>query len=138
MLAPKLKTYNPEQPIGPHSFFILCKGNNSGKPLNKPCPNCFTAHCDNAEQKQYWFAICTALWMGKKFEYLLIGSVIPFIRISETRHLLDTLRNLDTAIVANIAKQLHGICQYQDQMKQQAIKIQELKIATARSMVRFL
>jgi hypothetical protein len=136
MQAPILKTYNPELPIGPHSFYILCKGNHSGRPMNKPLPNCFVAICTTADQCQYWMAICTALWIGRKFEYLLKGSVIPFIRITETRHLLASLNNLDAENVHKIAAQLHSINQYQEQMKLQALKIQELKIATALSMMK--
>jgi len=41
----KMITYRQEGVYkGPH-FFILNKGLNSGKPLKKPCPNCFVISC---------------------------------------------------------------------------------------------
>jgi hypothetical protein len=66
----------------PH-FFILCKGLNSGKPLEKPCPNCFVITVKNDEEKQFLFWLCWGLWQSKKFHQLLTGSVIPFIRLHE-------------------------------------------------------
>ena len=64
-------------------FFILNKGLNSGKPLEKPCPNCFVITLKNDEEKEFLFWLCWGLWQAKKFYYLHTGSVIPFIRLHE-------------------------------------------------------
>ena len=66
----------------PH-FFVLCKGLNSGKPLEKPCPNCFVITVKTEEEKQFLYWLCWGLWQSKKFYYLHTGSVIPFIRLHE-------------------------------------------------------
>ena len=66
----------------PH-FFILNKGNNSGKPLSNWCPNCFVFLADTPREREHFYTLCKALWMGKYFRPLLIGSVIPYIRIEE-------------------------------------------------------
>ena len=64
-------------------FFILNKGLNSGKPLEKPCPNCFVITVKNDEEKEFLFWLCWGLWQSKKFYYLHTGSVITFIRLNE-------------------------------------------------------
>ena len=66
-----------------NQFFILSKGLNSGKPLEKSCPNCFVITVKNNEEKEFLFWLCWGLWQSKKFYYLHTGSVIPFIRLNE-------------------------------------------------------
>ncbi len=75
----------------PH-FFILNKGNNSGKPLVVPCPNCFVIQCktDSEKEQLYWLAY--SLWQSKAFYPLLRGSVIPFVVLRDVKScLLDGL-----------------------------------------------
>jgi hypothetical protein len=69
-------------------FYVLCKGLNSGKPLEKPCPNCFIITVKNDEEKEFLYWLCWGLWQSKKFHYLHTGSVIPFIRIDEFKAFL--------------------------------------------------
>ena len=64
-------------------FCVLSKGLNSGKPLKKPCPNCFVITVKNDEEKEFLFWLCWGLWQSKKFHHLHTGSVIPFIRLHE-------------------------------------------------------
>ena len=73
--------------LQPH-FFILNKGLNSVKPLEKPCPNCFIITVKSDEEKEFLFWLCWGLWQSKKFHYLHTGSVIPFIRIDEFKAFL--------------------------------------------------
>ncbi|WP_133122167.1 DUF6943 family protein [Brumimicrobium salinarum] len=76
----KMITYRPEGVYkGPH-FFILNKGLNSGKPLKKPCPNCFVVCCNSETEKESLYWIVYSLHQGKQFQISLVGSVIPFIR----------------------------------------------------------
>ena len=75
----------------PH-FFILNKGNNSGKPLIAPCPNCFVIQfqCEEEKEKIYW--LLYSLWQSKVFYPLLRGSVIPFVVLRDVKScLLDGL-----------------------------------------------
>ena len=61
----RLKSYNQKEEISNPHFFILNKGNNSGKPLVSPCPNCFTIQFTSTEDKEqaYWLIFC--LWQSK-------------------------------------------------------------------------
>lgn len=66
-----------------NQFYVLSKGLNSGKPLEKPCPNCFVITVKNDEEKEFLFWLCWGLWQSKKFHHLHTGSVIPFVRLHE-------------------------------------------------------
>ena len=75
----------------PH-FFILNKGNNSGKPLLLPCPNSFVIQfqCEEEMEKIYWLSY--SLWQSKAFYSFLRGSVIPFVVLLDVKScLLDGL-----------------------------------------------
>ena len=85
----KITTYNPDQVRSPFAFFILNKGMNSGKPLEHPCPNCFTFNASNQEEKDLYFWLCFGLWQSRSFHQHLIGSVIPFIRIHELNQVIS-------------------------------------------------
>jgi hypothetical protein len=86
----KLKTHNPKTQINEPHFYILCKGNNSGKPLNAPCPNCFVLTAKSEEEKKFFYSLCFGLWNAKSFEYFLRGSVIPFITIGDCKQAIQT------------------------------------------------
>jgi hypothetical protein len=78
----------------PH-FFILNKGNNSGKPLLSPCPNCFVIQfkCEEEKEEIYW--LLYSLWQSKAFYPLLRGSVIPFVVLRDVKScLLDGLNKV--------------------------------------------
>lgn len=84
-----LKTYSPKAQINEPHFYILCKGNNSGKPLSEPCPNCFILTAKTEEDKQFFYSLCFGLWKAKSFEYFLKGSVIPFITIGDCKQAIN-------------------------------------------------
>ena len=83
-----LQTYNPAKKYAGFHFFVLNKGLNSGKPLLEPCPNCFVLSCPSEEEKESLYWICFALWQGKRFYQLFVGSCIEYIRIKETFNLV--------------------------------------------------
>lgn len=72
--------------IQPH-FYILSKGNNSGKPMEKACPNCFVCLCKNEEEKQRLYWLFYGLWQGMFFHPFITGSVIPFIRLDDLKQI---------------------------------------------------
>ena len=75
----------------PH-FFILNKGNNSGKPLSVPCPNCFVIQCKTESEKEQVYWLAYSLWQSKAFYPMLRGSVIPFVVLRDVKScLLDGL-----------------------------------------------
>ncbi|MBN9294593.1 MULTISPECIES: DUF6943 family protein [Chryseobacterium group] len=83
MKAVKIFTYNPKNPQSEFEFYALCKGLNSGKPLDIPCPNCFVISCRNVEEMDIYRSLLFGLWQTKSFHQFLIGSVIPYIRIGD-------------------------------------------------------
>jgi len=75
----------------PH-FFILNKGNNSGKPLLAPCPNCFVIQCKTDSEKEQLYWLSYSLWQSRAFYPFLRGSVIPFVVLRDVKScLLDGL-----------------------------------------------
>ena len=85
-----LKSYNQKDEISNPHFFILNKGNNSGKPLLSPCPNCFTIEFQTETDKDqvYWLLFC--LWQSKTFYPYLRGSVIPFIILRDMKKCIQS------------------------------------------------
>ncbi|RFC54046.1 DUF6943 family protein [Brumimicrobium aurantiacum] len=90
----KMITYRPEiEYKGPH-FFILNKGLNSGKPLKKPCPNCFVISCETEKEKESLYWIVYSLHQGKQFQIALVGSVIPFIRKNDLINIIKDAQKI--------------------------------------------
>jgi hypothetical protein len=88
MQSLKIKTRKMKTPYGSHYFFLLSKGYNAGKPLEKPCPNCFAVMAESEEDRQKLFWVCYSVWKSAKYVPLLVGSVIPFLRICDIRTVL--------------------------------------------------
>jgi hypothetical protein len=88
MIKFKLTTYREGKDFKGSYFYILNKGNNTGKPLLTPCPNCFVCECTNEEEKQELYWLLYGMWQGKAIYPHLIGSVIPFIRLKELTNLI--------------------------------------------------
>jgi hypothetical protein len=84
-LSNKIKTHKMGVMYHAPHFFILSKGNNSGKPLETPCPNCFVCLCLNNEERQQLYWLFYGLWQGMFFRPVITGSVIPFIRLVDLK-----------------------------------------------------
>lgn len=78
-----IKTHRTNVKYSQPNFFILNKGNNSGKPLKTPCPNCFVVIFKESPDAENYFFIAESLWQVRFWHYFLTGSVIPFIRLSD-------------------------------------------------------
>lgn len=112
------------------SFYIQSHGLHAGRPLKEPICNCFAiwTTVPNA------YEICTCLWIAKKYEYFICGSVIPFIRLYEVKDLLrgefsksyhlKSLKHLEN--VLSLEKTLSAQCQH----------VKDLKIAYAMQIVK--
>ena len=83
-----LKSYSQKEEIRKPHFFILNKGNNSGKPLTVPCPNCFVIQFQCEEEKEQIYWLIYSLWQSKAFYPFLRGSVIPFIVLRDIKSCL--------------------------------------------------
>ena len=91
----ELKTHQIGRTYSQPHFFILNKGQNSGKPLINPCPNCFVVSTSTEEEKQTLYHLSMMLQIGGFYAYYLKGSVIPFISIDDCR---NTLKNSYTSL----------------------------------------
>lgn len=60
-------------------FYIQCKGLHSGRPLRQPIKNCVAVYSEHPRL----FDLVYLLYKGKRFDFYIIGSVIPFIRIDD-------------------------------------------------------
>lgn len=114
-----LKSYNPNVEISKPHFFILNKGNNSGKPLISPCTNCFSIqfNCNQDKEQVFWLLFC--LWQSNAFYPFLRGSVIPFV----------VLRDLKSCINENLIKANNNPGQFQKMIESfQAINKIEIQL----------
>lgn len=89
----QIKTYKGKRIESPHFFFILNKGNNSGKPLAQPCANCYVLIAETKKEKDFYYWLCYGLWQSNKFHPFLYGSVIPFLRVHNIKIVLKTGSN---------------------------------------------
>ena len=125
-----LKSFNPKDEISKPHFFILNKGNNSGKPLVTPCPNCFTIQFNSTEDKElvYWLLFC--LWQSNAFYQYLRGSVIPFIILRDVKSCLnENLNRADNnpAKFHKMVDSFQAINKVENQLKQSLKAIDKAK-----------
>lgn len=132
MVIPKVQQYNSKKHYPAFTVFALCKGLNSGKPLEKPSPNCFAILCQDEKQKEFYKSLLYGLWISKAFHQILVGSVIEFIRINDFKKLVaesaDRLRLRQTDFEDDLKK----IRSYEELEKQyliQAALLSDLKRA---------
>jgi hypothetical protein len=83
MLKAKIKTHKLGTTYNQPHFFILNKGNNSGKPYPQHWSNCFVFLADDDQDKEFFYLLFLGLWELKFFKKHLIGSVIEYIRLGD-------------------------------------------------------
>lgn len=74
------------KPTDAPALYIQCKGNHSGRPLRHYIPNSFAIYTDDTNA----FAKIFVLYKARIYEPYIIGSVVPFIRIHDVRHIHRT------------------------------------------------
>ena len=127
-----VKSSTAKNETGKPHFFVLNKGLNSGKPLHVSCPNSFIIQTESEEFKEILYWISFALWRTNAFHPLLIGSVIPFIRIGDYKQLInDKLEVVKANPIkfAEIINQLSFIETKEKQLKENLKLVQDLKRA---------
>lgn len=130
MRTPKIYTYNPKNQKSDFEFYALSKGLNSGKPLDLPCPNCFVISCRNAQEIDVYRSLLFGLWKTKAFHQFFVGSVIPFIRISDFKNFVfeqaSHLQGKELAFKKDVGK-VKALEQKERAMYEQLLLISELK-----------
>ena len=109
MFTFKLKTHKLNVTYSEPHFFILNKGNHSGRPMNDPCPNCFVCICSSEEEKEMLYWLVMGLCQGRVFEQYLCGSVIPFVRVNDVKKTLNWLSFNHTAQLVQYKKKVIAI-----------------------------
>lgn len=66
----------------PH-MFVLNKGMNSGKPQKEPFTNSYVVIFQKEEDRENIYYVFLSLWQSKFWHLHLVGSVIPFLRLSD-------------------------------------------------------
>ena len=127
----KIKTHKSKDYTEDH-FFILSKGNNSGKPLVHPCPNCFVVLADNAEERELLYWLCFGLWQGGCFRPFLCGSVIPFIHLGDLKKVIQDAKakvGEKPEKFVEAIEMLNRLSAHQERIVQQLSLIKEAKRA---------
>jgi hypothetical protein len=92
MCYPQINCYSPAAGCGYNqsfTFYILSKGENAGQPNLSPWVNSFAVQCPSGESLDFYFWLSHSLWQTGRFKPYLRGSVIPFLSVADTRHLLS-------------------------------------------------
>lgn len=125
-----LKSYSEKSEIKKPHFFILNKGNNSGKPLSAPCPNCFVIQFQNETEREQVYWLMYSLWQSNAFYPFLRGSVIPFIVLRDVKLcLLDGLNKVyeNPAQFEKTVAALQSLESLEKQYKQNLLLISQAK-----------
>ena len=124
-----VKSHKSGQQLPPHHFFVLCKGNNAGKPLTAPCANCFVVSAATAEDKQLMFWLSFAIWKGRGFEVYLKGSVIPFITIKDYRQAVQSrMKETYPVSVAQVVSAFQAVDEREKCLKEQLKLISQMRL----------
>jgi hypothetical protein len=133
-----LKTYRPGITIPQDTFYILNKGNNAGKPLKQPCPNCYMLTAATEADYNYWYWLCWGLWQSRSFEQYIWGSVIPTIRIGNVARVLhagdDRIGNRPEA-KRKAVESLISLSAYINTLERKYNALHQLQIAIARQLL---
>jgi len=89
----EVRYYRPGSGFPPSCFFILSRGNNTGRPSYKANANCFVFSCAPQDLERFYW-IVYALWYTGKFKPYLCGTLISFIHIHNLQLLISQAANL--------------------------------------------
>ncbi|WPR73078.1 hypothetical protein SLW70_08155 [Flavobacterium sp. NG2] len=113
-------------------IFILNKGLNSGKPQKEPFTNSYVILFQNEEDIEtiYWLAY--SLWKSSFWKPLLVGSVIPFLRIHDFKNTFSSKINLTLQEHEQHLKQVQALRlleQKENHLKQNIAMINTMRTA---------
>lgn len=129
-MFPMIRCYHSGSPVPPHSFFILSKGCNAGKPGFQPWTNCFIAVCSNEKYYNFYFWLVYGLHQSGKFKIRHRGSVIPFINLNDVRDCLREVAPLihpDWSCYQEILASLDKLSELKSSLVQQILATDKLQ-----------
>ena len=89
-----IKTHQKNAIYNQPHLFILNKGLNSGKPQKEPFTNSFVVIFQHEKDCENIYYVAYSLWKSKYWNQNLVGSVIPFLRISDFKDQFNTKSKL--------------------------------------------
>ena len=89
-----IKTHQKNAIYNQPHLFILNKGLNSGKPQKEPFTNSFVVIFQHEKDCENIYYVAYSLWKSKYWNQNLVGSVIPFLRISDFKNQFNTKAKL--------------------------------------------
>jgi hypothetical protein len=127
-----IKTHQKDTVYKGNQIFILNKGMNSGKPQKEPFTNSFVIMFPDEKDAEtvYWLAY--SLWKSNFWHQFLIGSVIPFLRITDFKKDFDSKINemmQEYELHQKQVKALRLLEQKEDQLHQNISLINEMRRA---------
>jgi hypothetical protein len=132
-----IKTHKMKNTYIENHFFILSKGLNAGKPLDKPCPNCFVLFAKSEEEKNKLYWLCFGLWQGNFFQPFLTGSVIPFIRLDDLKTVvIEALSKINSCEFEKSIPIMQGLQKHQENISKQLELIKQAKKSLMYKMLR--
>ena len=113
----------------PQAVYVLSRGQNSGKPLDASCPNCFQILAPDPLQAR---AVARILFESGRLRPHLIGTAIEFVRLHDYRNLyLQVWDALDPKRAEDVSAKLDAIDQYLKASQEQLKKIKQLRHSLA-------
>lgn len=101
MMFPQIRCYHSNQMLQPFVFYMLCKGENAGKPALKPWTNSFAVICSNQQYFYFYFWLVYGLFKSNKFKIRLRGTAVPFLNLDDIR---EVIRELAPVVFPDWAK----------------------------------
>ena len=118
-------------------FFIQSHGNNAGRPLKEPIPNCWEVR---TVRQQDW-EILSIVFISKVLDPFITGSVIPFIRLSDYKKIIAPILKHGVHKNGKLNARYLQIRQIEELIrikKEQLSKLGELKTAISHQTIKTL
>ncbi|MGO2294991.1 MAG: DUF6943 family protein [Psychroflexus halocasei] len=133
--AYQLKVYNANLKTNPEScFYILNKGNNAGRPMLMPCPNCFVVIAKSETERDILYWLTFAAWKTKRFLPFLKGTTILNLTTPDAKYVLnECILGLNQLEVKHNIKALKKTEKLEKLLVLQLEKFKELKHVLAAS-----
>nr|WP_317631395.1 hypothetical protein [uncultured Flavobacterium sp.] len=129
-----ISRYNPKKPINKNSFYIQSHGYNAGRPLRNPIPNSWEVTTNIT----YAYEICYILFHSQELKVNIIGSVIPYLRLSDYKKLLLPLlqkNNSNQDLIIEKYKALQAIEKMQETIKQKQLLFSKMQVSLCRAVL---
>lgn len=113
------------------AVYVLSRGQNSGKPLAKPCPNCYAIQAETESLSEVR-AVAHILFVSGKLKPFLHGSVIEFVTVKAYRKaFLNLWQSLPIEKVIETAQALAQLEQQTEILRKQLLLLAQLRKMTA-------